>query len=63
MLEARYKPRKEAGEIRGIPISDEKLGDDNETVEVLAYGVEVSEKEKAFLRLPKSATYFVKTDE
>ena len=63
MLEARYKPRKEADEIRGIPISDEKLGVDDETVEVLAYGVEVSEKEKAFLRLPKSATDFARVEE
>ena len=63
MLEARYKPRKEADEIRGIPISDDRLGADDEVVEVLAYGVEVSEKEKAFLRLPKSATDFARVDE
>ena len=42
MLEARHKPRQEEDEIRGIPISDEKLGADEEVVGVLAYGVEVT---------------------
>ena len=32
-------------------------------MEVLAYGVEVTEEEKAFLRLPKSATDYAKIDE
>ena len=63
VLEARYKPRKEEDEIRSIPISDEKLGLDEEIVEVLTYGVEVTENEKTFLRLPKSATDYVKIDE
>ena len=61
-LEAKHKPRQEEDKIRGIPISDEKLGPDNEVVEVLAYGVEVSEEEKSFLRLPKSATDYAKID-
>ena len=62
-LEARHKPRQEEDEIEGIPISDERLGPDNEEVEVLAYGVEVTEEEKALLRLPKSATDYAKIDE
>ena len=63
ILEARYKPRKEEDEIRGIPIRDEKLGEDSEEVEVLSYGAELDEDEKMFLRMPKSATDYAKIDE
>ena len=63
MLEARHKPRQEEDEIGSIPISDEKLGADEEVVGVLAYGVEVTAEEKAFLRLPKSATDYARIDE
>ena len=62
-LEAKYRPRKEESEVRGIPISDEKLGEDEEEAEVLAYGVELSEDEQAFLKLPKSATDYSKVDD
>ena len=62
-MEAKHKPRKEEDEIRGIPISDEKLGVEIEEVQVLSYGVELSGEEKEFLKMPKSATDFVKIDE
>ena len=66
-LEAKHKPRKEGPVYKDIPISDERLddefGDEEEGVEVFGYGVEVDEDEKEFLRLPKSATDYVKVDE
>ena len=62
-LERRHKPRKEEAEYRGIPISDEKLGEDDVKIEVLAYDVEVDENEKEYLKIPKSATDFVRIDE
>ena len=62
-LEKKHKPRKEEEEYRGIPISDDKLGIDDVQIEVLAYGVEVNEHEKEYLKIPKSATDFVNIDE
>ena len=63
-LEKKLKPRKEEASVKGIPISDEQLGvDEDADAKVLAYGVEVNEDEKEFLKLPKSATDFVKIDE
>ena len=62
-LEAKHKPRKEEDYIRGIPISDRALGEEDREIKVTSIGVELSEDEKAFLKLPKSATDFVRIDE
>ena len=66
-LEAKYKPRKEKPSHNDIPVSDERLdeefGEEEENVEVFGYCVEVNEDEKEFLRLPKSATDYVKVNE
>ena len=62
-LEAKHKPRKEEHSYRGIPISDRALGVDDTEIKVTAIGVEISEDEKEFLKLPKSATDFVGIDE
>ena len=51
-LENKHKPRKEEKEFRGIPIGDKELGED----------VELNEDEKEFLKLPKSATDYVRVD-
>ena len=62
-LEAKHKPRKESHSYRGIPISDRALGGEDAEIKVTAIGVEISEDEKEFLKLPKSATDFVGIDE
>ena len=62
-LEAKHKPRKEEDYIKGIPISDRALGEEDREIKVTSIGVELSEDEKAFLKLPKSATDFVQIDE
>ena len=64
ILERKLKPRKEEAFYMGIPIGDEELGEDTDAdVRVLAYGVEVTRYEEEFLKLPKSATDYVKIDE
>ena len=60
-LEAKLKPGKEESSFKGITISDEELGIDVDgEINVAAYGVEVNEDEKTFLKLPKSATDFTR---
>ena len=61
-LEGKYKPRKEQKFFRGVPIGDAELGEDEEVIEVVAHGIQLSDDEKEFLRLPKSATDFVNID-
>jgi len=62
-LEKKHRPRKEEGSVNGVPVGDEELGEDDETVEVLAYGVDLTENEKEYLKMPNSVTDFVKVDE
>ena len=62
-LEKRHRPRKEEGRFRGIPIGDVELGDDKDDVVCLAYGVELNEEEKEYMKLPNSMTDYVKLDE
>ena len=61
-LEGKYKPRKEQKFFRGVPIGDSELGEDEEVIEVVSHGIQLSDDEKEFLRLPKSATDFVNID-
>ena len=61
-LERKYKPRKEQKFFRGVPIGDSELGEDEEVIEVVSHGIQLSDDEKEFLKLPKCATDFVKLD-
>ena len=62
-LEEKYKQNIVEHEYEDIKISDEALGEDDTEEKIAAYGVEVNEDEKSFLRLPKNFTDVDKIDE
>ena len=63
-LEKRYKPRKEMGMFRDIPVGDSELGDDRDEGQenILALGVIVTPDEEEYLKLPNTMTDFAPVD-
>ena len=48
ILRESISQRKEQKCFRGVPIGDAELGEDEEVIEVVAHGIQLSEDEKEF---------------